>query len=463
MEANQKNKDNVEVWWSSEKNPRDISWFSHPSAIAYKLEERAPITLEQPSATDESTIAIFPDITYQEMLGIGTSMEESTIYNLAQMSAAAREKVYEQLLDKSNGAGFDLIRITLGTSDFTAQPFYTYNDLEEGEEDFQLERFSIQKDIDLGIVQTLQRMLEISPHLRIFGSSWTPPAWMKTSGSIMRGELKEGQNYVDALAKYYRKAIQAYQSHGIELYAITVQNEPLLEIDYPSCYMSPLKQKELVIALKKELQLHQLSTEIWIFDHNFSDGWSYVSAILNDSEARSAVDGIAFHDYEGEPTVMAELKAAYPEKQIYMTERSIWGVAAADRIAQYFRNWSSSYNAWVTMLDSNIGTHQWVSTPDPTLLVQNASDREQYWMTPEFYLTAQFSRFIQSGAKRIESNYGSHNTITNVAFLNPDHTIIAVVINQTEEEQSFRIICEGKQITANVPPKSVATYRWHRS
>ncbi|BBH21513.1 glucosylceramidase [Paenibacillus baekrokdamisoli] len=453
----------AEVWWSTEQNPRDRAWFDHSMPIKHKLETRESLIFTAPSAIDIPTITVFPDLSFQEILGIGTSVEESTIYNLSQMTADKQEEIYAWLLDPSSGVGFNLMRITLGTSDFTAQTFYSYNDLEEGETDFSLARFSIQKDIDLGIVSTLKRMLEISPDMQIFASSWSPPAWMKTSGSLKKGQLKEGNAYIEVLAEYYRKAIQAYQEQGIELYAITLQNEPLLEIDYPSCYMSPERQRELIIALKKELDAYQLHTKIWIFDHNFSDGWMYVCPILNDKEGYEATDGIAFHDYDGEPAIMSEIKGAYPDKTIHLTERSIWGVAAADRIAQYFRNWASSYNAWVTMLDSNIGTHQWVGIPDPTLIVQDANHRDEYWMTPEFFLTGQFSKFIQRGARRVESNYGSSSTVTNVAFLNPDNTLVVVVINQTDEEQPFRIVADREQIHAALPPKTAATYRWKRA
>jgi len=452
----------VEVWWSSEKEPRDRSWFYESKKIDYKGEARPLLWAHAPRPENRTTITVFPDIAYQEMLGVGTSMEESTVFNLARMSPGKQEEIISHLLDPVTGAGFTLIRLTLGTSDFTAQTFYTYNDLEEGATDFAMERFSIRKDIEFGIVPAVQRMLAASPDLKIFASSWSPPAWMKTSGDVRRGELKQGQPYIDALALYYRKAIQAYKEQGIELYAITVQNEPLLEIDYPSCYMSPEQERQLIVALRRELDEHQLDTKIWIFDHNFQDAWMYACPILNDEAGRSASDGIALHDYEGEPSIMTELKAAYPDQTIHMTERSIWGVAAADRIAQYFRNWASSYNAWVTMLDSRIGKHQWVGIPDPTLLVQHADRHDEYWMTPEFYMTAQFARYIHRGARRIESNYGSPDTVTNVAFLNPDGYVVVIVINQTEEEQPMRIVCEGKQFEAPVPAKSVATYRFAR-
>ncbi|CAM3465573.1 glycoside hydrolase family 30 beta sandwich domain-containing protein [Paenibacillus lupini] len=450
----------VEAWLSSEMTPGDTRWFEGPADPAYALSLQPKLKLTAPSASDLPTILVTPAHTYQQMLGIGTSVEDTTINNLSKMDAATRASFIQQLADKESGLGFNLFRITIGTSDFTAQPFYTYNDLPEGETDFDMKHFSIQKDVDLSIIETVQALLQAAPNVKIFASPWSPPAWMKTNGDLKRGSLKEGAEYTAALAKYYRLAIQAFEEQGIPVGAMTMQNEPLLETDYPSCYMSPERQLELAIALKREFDEHGLSTKLWIFDHNFADAMGYVTPILNDSEGYNVVDGIALHDYDGSPEVMSEIHAAYPEKPIYLTERSLWGTAGADRMAQYFRNYASSYNAWVTMLDSQIGTHQWLGQPGPTMFVQDAAQPNRYWRTPEFNMLAQYSRFVEPGAYRIGSTYGSTETVTNVAFRNPDGSLVTVVINQTQEEQSFRVLCDGQQFIAALPAGTVGTYRW---
>jgi len=452
--------ESVEVWVTSEYAPGGEMWFQGPHELAKGLITQPAIGWTVPEAMDITTLVIEPEHTYQKILGIGTSVEETTVHNLSKMSTFLRKCIWSQLTDSVHGIGLNLFRITLGTSDFTAQVFYTYDDIIEGETDFELKQFSIQKDIDLSIIDALRELLAISPNVLLFASPWSPPAWMKTNGSLKRGQLKEGKEYTTALAKYYRLAIQAYAEQGIPIYAMTLQNEPLLETDYPSCYMSPERQKELALELKRELSEHSLDTKIWIFDHNFSDVWSYVTPILNDKEGYAAVDGIALHDYEGEPSAMYEIHAAYPDQPIFLTERSVWGTRGADRIAQYFRNYASSYNAWVTMLDSQIGTHQWLGIPGPTLLIQDAAETDRYWQTPELCLLGQFARFIERGAVRIGSTYGSADTVTNVVFRNPDGCYIAVVINQTDSEQKYRVLSGGNQFLAALPAKSVGTYRW---
>lgn len=456
--------DAVQVWLSSEKDPSDYRWYLQPqekeSGIAYRLERQANLNLTERGDATIPTIQIDPRKQYQEILGIGTSLEESTIYNLSLMSADKRDQVLKDLLDRQDGAGINFLRISFGSPDFTAQQFYSYNDMPKGETDPALSRFSIRKDIDNHIISTVKRAMEINPDVKFLASPWSPPGWMKTSDSLIAGKLKD--EYVDVLAAYYRKAVQAYEDQGIPIYAMTMQNEPLLEIEYPSMGMTAQQQKRLAIALKKELEEHGLSTKLWAFDHNFSDAFSYMTPILSDQAGYDAIDGIAFHDYSGDPKTMTDMHNEYPDKDVMLSERSVWGTAGADRIAQYFRNWAISYNAWVTMLDKAIEPEQWVGTPDPTMLIQDTADRNRYWKLPEYYLTGQFSKFVQRGAKRIESNYGSPNTVTNVAFLNPDDTIVAVVINQTSEDQWFKVANGGVQFQAKLPAKTVGTYLWKR-
>jgi len=451
----------VEAWFSSESAPGDEAWFQGPKEPAYGLSRQPAISWTTPGAVEITTITVTPEHKYQEILGLGTSLEETTVHNLSKMGSAKRSEVLKRLTDSSTGLGCSLFRITLGSSDFTAQTFYTYDDIEEGEADFGLEHFSIQKDIDLSIIDTIRQLMDMAPDTLFFASPWSPPAWMKTGGSLKRGRLKEGAEYTEALARYYRKAIQAYREQGISIQGMTLQNEPLLEIDYPSCHMSPERQRELAAALKREFNQHGLDTEIWIFDHNFSDVWTYVPPILNTAEGFAAVDGIALHDYDGEPEVMSEIHAAYPDKRIYLTERSLWGTRGADRMAQYFRNYAGSYNAWVTMLDSSIGTHQWLGTPGPTMFIQDAGEADCYWCTPEYYLLGQYTRFVKHGAVRIGSTYGSTASVTNVAFRNRDGGFAVVVINQNETEQPFRLLCQGRQFTAVLPAKTVGTYCWN--
>jgi glucosylceramidase len=452
----------AQVVWTSEKNPGDGIWFNGPIAFPHALSEQASATFTNPTSTAATTIAVDPSVQYQTILGIGTSLEESTVYNLARMSATKRTEVLKRLLDPATGAGMNLLRITLGSSDFTGRTFYTYDDRPYGQTDPSLTYFSIQKDIDYNIISTLKQALAVNPNLKIFASPWSPPAWMKDNQSLIGGKLLT--QYIPTLATYYRKALQAYQAQGIPIYALTVQNEPLYTApDYPSTSVTSDQERQLIIAVRNELNANGLGgVKIWAFDHNFDSAAAYVAPIMSDPTANAAVEGVAFHDYAGDPSAMTTVHNSYPSKNMLMSERTWWGTTGADRMAQYFRNWAISYNAWVTMLDSTIKPEQWSGTPGPTMLIQNAYTYDTYWALPEYYLIAQYSKYVQPGAKRISSTYGSSATVTNVSFLNPDNTIVSVIINQTASSQTFKLASEGQELLATIPAKTVGTYKWLR-
>ncbi len=457
----------VQVYLSSESRtagyePKNPNWYTTPATglagTPYQLSRQADIATAAASGTP--TVTVDTNTQYQSMLGVGSSLEESTIYNLSRMSATARDKALRTLVDPSTGAGFDVIRITFGTPDFTSHDFYSYDD---GASDPTLSRFSIQQDVDYHIISVLQQARAINPNIKFFASAWSPPGWMKDNGSLIGGHLLTSA--IPTLATYYRKAIQAYAAQGIPIYGMTLQNEPEFSGAYPSTLVTADQERQLAVALRTELTNNSLgATKLWAFDHNFSDGATYAAGVLGSasshSNAYSAVDGIAFHDYSGDPSAMSTVKATYPDKDVLMTERSVWGTAGADRLIQYFRNNATLYEGWVSMLDQNHAPTRWPGVPDPTMLVQSTSNPDTFWALPDYYMIAQFSKFVQPGAKRVSSTAGSSASTTNVAFQNPDGTLVTVVVNQTASNQPISVRVGTQQFAATLPAKTVGTYVW---
>jgi len=439
-------------------------WFTSEDGKRYRL-SRQPDVIATPAGPATGTDArrtilrVDPEVTYQSILGMGSSLEEATVYHLSRMSPETRQRVLRGLLDREQGVGWNLFRICFGTSDFTSQPYYSYDDVPPGETDEALAQFSIQKDIDNGVIDVIREVLACSSEVLIFASPWSPPGWMKSSGSMCAGRLLP--RYYAIAARYYRLAIQAYEAQGIPIYAFTLQNEPLMvHTGYPTCYMSWEEQNRFLKHVRREFDEHNLKTRVWIFDHNFKDALTYPARILSDPESYAATDGVALHDYEGEPAQMGELHDRFPEKDVFLTEHSTFGARGVDRILQYFRNWARSYNAWVTCLDDrqqpNPGPHH--CSPTFVTVDRNAPDQSRY--IPEYYLFGQVSRFVQRGAVRIESTYGSRRTVTSAAFANPDGTTALIVVNQTRRRQALAIAYPGIWADVVVPARTVATYVW---
>ncbi|MFK7824835.1 MAG: carbohydrate-binding protein [Oligoflexales bacterium] len=383
------------------------------------------------------------------------------------MSTEKREEVLRRLLDPKleNGIGFNLMRITLGTSDFTAREFYTYNDKPKGQTDLNLDNFSIQKDIDYGIIDVLKQAIQINPDLRLIAAPWSPPAWMKDNDELTGGGNFLTQ-YIAIYATYLRKAVQAYAELGIPIYAMSMQNEPNLPTEYPSCIMSAEQQRQLAVALRNELDENSLNTKLLVWDFNVEIpddlSFNYISTIYKHTAAFDSVIGAAYHGYWGDPSGMSRLHDSFPNKEIWFTEKSLWGVKGMEELASYLRNWSTSYIGWVTMLDSNIQPEKWSGTPGPSLLIQDANAPDNYWVTGEFFMLGQYSRFVKRGSKRIDSSGGIPNTLTHIAFSNPDTQTALVVMNQSAESQNFIIKSSHTNCIASVmvPGKGMGTYTW---
>jgi glucosylceramidase len=246
------------------------------------------------------------------------------------------------------------------------------------------------------------------------------------------------------------------------VYAVTLQNEPQhSQAQYPTCVISAAQEVELVKAVKAEFTAGGIDTKIWIFDHNFDIGVAYSTTILSDAAAAAATDGVAWHDYGGLPTEMTTLHTAFPNKDIFFTEKTLWGVAGVERAAQYIRNWSKSYVSWLTMLDQTGKPNNGPNSGKVRRFVKATTyTGAEYWPTAEHYLFGLYSKFVQRDAKRISSTTGTITTVTSVAFLNPDNSIATVVMNQTATPQQFAITSEGNQIWSQLPAKTAATYVW---
>ena len=485
----------VQVFLTSTEHAQSGEWYKKTFNLSNTLTQSENLNITEEDDTKITDIHIDTSKTSDPFYGIGTSLEESTVYNLLQLKEEERKNFIYKLVDPIDGAGMTLFRLTIGTSDFTGQNFYTYYDgrnldgepnwyPKEGEEGF-----TIQKDIDTGIVGIALMVMEaakyynVEDEIRFFSSPWTPPGWMKldtpTSQGFTNNELliKGGRlnsEYIDDLAMYYTRYVEEYTKLGIPISALTLQNEPLLEINYPSCHMTAIQSAQLTIALKKALNSSEILKEynvniprLWTFDHNPSDLMSFMGEFFSVDGALEAIDGVAVHDYSGALSEMEFLKELYfggTDKTVHLTERSVWGTEGANRIIDYYRNGAISYNSWVTMLDSNISPHQWVGTPSVTMFVREAGSDTNYWACPEFYIAGNFGRFIRPGYVRVASDPGSPDTVTNVVYANKeDGTIAAVVVNQTSKSQNFKFVFNDKQFIGTIPAGNVATYIWNEN
>jgi O-glycosyl hydrolase len=157
---------------------------------------------------------------------------------------------------------------------------------------------------------------------------------------------------------------------------------------------------------------------------------------------------------------MSALHDAYPDVPFYFTERSTWGTKGMDEILRYFRHWARSYSAWVTCLDDRQQPNPGPHSCSPTFVTVSRDDPNEIRYIPETHLLGQISRFVQRGARRIESDYGSTRTLTGAAFANPDGSHVVIMVNGTRREQRLTLVYPGLRADTTIPARTVATCVW---
>jgi glucosylceramidase len=445
-------------------NPKQVEVWLTTFDASSKLERQEPLPMTS-GILEGATITVNPATMFQDIDGFGASLTESSAWLMSKkLTPEAREKALQQLFNPKTGIGLSFLRQPMGASDF-ALGNYTYDDLPNGQTDPKLEKFSIAHDKEL-IIPILKRILEINPNLKIMGTPWSPPAWIKTTNSVLKGRLKPGG--YEWLALYFLKFIQAYKVEGIPIYAISLQNEPYFEPEtYPGMFMSPQDQIEVVKILGPMLKKAGLKTKILVWDHNW-DKPEYPKAVLDDKTAREYIAGSAFHCYAGQSTAQSVVKTAHPDKEMYFTECSggAWSKSFRSNL-QYIsqtvminpiRNWSRTAVMWNLALDENYGPKNGGCPNCRGVITINQKTGEVDYNV-EFYALGQASKFVQAGAKRISSESKS-STIQSVAFKNPDSSLVLMLSNSVLSDEEITINDGTNSIKYTLPGNGVATFSW---
>lgn len=403
-------------------------------------------------------IRVDPGQVAQRFTGAGASVTEASAALINDLPSATRSGLLQSLFSRSgDGIGLSYLRQPLGSTDFNSGGFYTYEDTEG--------QFSIARD-QQEILPVLQQALDVNPGIRFMGSPWSPPAWMKTGGSLNGGSLR-ADSY-DEYADYLVRAIQAYAQQGVTLSDLTVQNEPLFATSYPSMSMSAAEQAEFFRVLDGALTRAGLGTQIFAYDHNW-DRPDYPLEVFDGTQGIARVVGAAFHCYGGSPEAQAQVVAA--GKRVYFTECSgtdsdnaantfgdtlVWH--AENLVVRNMRNGGETVISWNLALDQNGGPHQGHCGTRCNGVVE--IDGDAVTRNAEFYVLGHLSKFVDPGARRIGSTSEQSGGLQNVVFQNPDGTRVAFVVNASSGSRTFSITDEGRSLTHTLPGRAVATYTW---
>ncbi len=406
----------------------------------------------------DKVIKITDSVQYQIMDGFGYTLTGGSAMLIHKMSKSARSGLLNELFSKE-GLGVSYLRLSIGASDLDSAPF-SYNDLPKGKTDVDLEKFSLAQDT-VHLVPVLKEILSINPQIKLLGSPWSPPVWMKDNQDTRGGSLLP--EYYQVYANYLIKYIQAMRTEGIEIDAITIQNEPLHPGNNPSLLM---KAPQQAVFIKNHLgpafKNEGIDTKIIIYDHN-ADRPDYPINILNDPDAAKFIDGSAFHLYGGEIEALSEVHQAHPDKHLYFTEQ--WVGAPGDFSKELTwhienliigapRNWSKTVLEWNLAADQNQNPHTDRGGCDRCLGAVTING-DKVTREPAYYIIGQASKYVPPGSVRIASTLVEE--IPNVSYKTPDGQIVTILQNTSEEEKEILIKSDQTNIHFKLAAGDIGT------
>lgn len=431
------------------------------------LSREPDIRISTGTDTTRTVITVDASTIYQTMVGFGAAMTDASAYLIeTKMNATQRNALIKDLFSRDHGIGISVVRVPMGASDFSLRQ-YSYDDLGPNQADSTLSRFSIAPDSAYKI-PALREALAMNPQLTVVASPWSPPGWMKTSGSLIKGTLLP--QYYDSFANYFARFITAYKAAGITVSAITIQNEPHFEpADYPGMRLDDTTRATIIGDHVGPLLAAQArGVKILDWDHNW-DAPNAPLTVLANAEAARYVAGIAWHCYAGEVSAQLLVHDQHPDKETWFTECSggAWAPNWSDDLKWFIgtlmigstRDWARAVLLWNLALDESDGPHtggcgncRGVVTINATtgIVTRNA----------EYFALAHASKFVRPGARRIASSTDV-NGLQSVAFQNADDASKElIVLNTGTVARGFAVHDGSSWFRYTLPAASVVTFSW---
>ena len=429
----------------------------------------APRPAGQPMETET---AVFVDTRqrYQEVFGFGGAVTDAVAEVYAKLTPSARQAYLKAYFDPREGLGYNVLRTTIHSSDFSSGS-YTY--VKDG--DRSLASFSIEHDMRHRVPllrASLAAATAQGTQMRVFASPWSAPAWMKSNKNMLQGGSLLPENR-DLWANYIVRFVQAYEKAGIPLWGLSVQNEPMAKQRWESMiYTAEEETRFLGDHLGPALaRAGMQDKKIIVWDHNRDLLPQRAAHILSDPKARPYVWGIGFHWYEtwakGQPMHrnVAAVHAAYPDVPLLMTEATVekfdparlqdWanGERYGSEIMADLNAGAAGWIDWNMLLDSRGGPNH---VGNYCFALLHASDDGQLVFTPSYAYMGHFTRYIKPGARRVGSST-SRSTLDTVAFRNPDGKLAIVVMNRTDAAQRYRLQVDGAEVAVDIPARAIQT------
>jgi glucosylceramidase len=432
-----------------------VEWISSTTDAPWVAQKNIALATNRADAPYDLVVRV--DKPQQTIDGWGGCFNELGWVALQTLSPVAREEVLRNLFEPGKGLNFTICRMPIGASDY-ATNWYSLDDTPG---DFELKHFNLERDRAL-LLPYIKAAMRFQPALKIWGSPWSPPAWLKvnqTYNATGTNRMIQDAKHLATHANYLAKFVQAYRAEGVDVFAVAVQNEPFASQVFPSCVWSPEELRDFIGKyVGPTFQREKLDAQIWLGTFN-NNQFSVFNMSLSDRRAAKFISAVGLQ-WAGKNAI-AEIKEHYPKLKKVQTESECgdgsfdWEAAeyTFSLMKHYFNHGVNLYTYWNMVLDDT-GRSKWGWKQNALVTVNQLSGKVTY--TPEFYLFQHFSHFVPANSVKLASDGNFDDAL---AFRRPDGAVVLVLANRQDIAQKVDVKIGGGNFPVKLPAKSFNTFR----
>lgn len=458
------------VWVSACIRPsEEFTWISTTNENRWVSIEQVDI---YNAADTDASLEFLTNEKQQQVDGFGACFNELGWDALNMMEKEMQDSVMRAFFEPGKGFNFNICRMPVGANDY-ARDWYSLN---ETPGDYAMENFSIQRDRTI-LIPYIRYAMKYNPDLKIWGSPWCPPEWMKTNnhyacrpdtvndlpeesrGTEGQTQFIMNEKNLSAYALYFRKYIEAYRNEGVNVYAVHVQNEPNSCQNFPSCIWTAGDLNTFMGEyLGPELEQIYPDVELWYgtIERPYIGN---IDTVLQDETTSRYIDGLGFQ-WAGKKAI-PEANRKYPDMKMMQTESECgdgsndwdaaiytWGL-----IKHYFKHGANTYLYWNPILDET-GKSRWGWKQNSLISVDSKTGKATF--NPEYFIFKHLTHFVKPGAYKIETS-GYEDAL---AFKNPDGKRVVILSNASDMEKRITIKADDKEIFPVLAAHSFHTFEF---
>jgi len=284
--------------------------------------------------------------------------------------------------------------------------------------------------------------------IRFIATYWTPPKWLKQNqaetGLAANNKLYQTAAAFAELGEYGVATIKAYKDQcDVDLYALSMQNEPAFDEPYNSCVYTPVEYLNAFKVFGPRVHATYPNVKLFGAEHMLANWGEFEGQLFADATARGHIDAFAVHGYgdgvHPTPTSAAVQKWKLASQNVFPTGKGLWMTETSG----YADDWNGAFQVaeaiYAGLRHGKMGAWVWWQLSESGgsnvyAMMANGQPGKRY------YVHKQYARYIRPDAVMIGAPVTGDDLVFAAAFHHrQNQTLSIVLINSNSASRTITL------------------------